>query len=136
MPLPGSDWCCSAEGEASDAVRKRVKRCREIQETRYRGRPCRTNGAVRAPFSEIVSNLTPEARSFLTRAADRLSLSGRALCKIVRIARTIADMSEDKKCALPQVAEAIQYRLPDFAGPESPDRDYNRSAMSQKTFSM
>jgi magnesium chelatase family protein len=114
MPLSGSDWCRPGDGEPSEAVRRRVMQCREIQERRYCGRECRTNGVVRAPFSEIAAHLSPEARSFLTRAADRLSLSGRALCKIVRVARTIADLSGDKKAALPHVAEAAQYRLPDF----------------------
>lgn len=114
-PLGGADWCGTGGGEPSATVRERVIHCRETQEMRYAGRPCRTNGTVRAPFSELASHLSPEARSLLTRAADRLGLSGRALCKVARVARTIADLSGEKTAALPHVAEAIQYRLPDLA---------------------
>ena len=115
LPLGGADWSGAGGGETSQAVRERVMRCRKTQEKRYAGRPCRTNGTVRAPFSELASHLSPEARSLLTRAADRLGLSGRAICRVARVARTIADISGEKTAALPHVAEAIQYRLPDFA---------------------
>ena len=114
LPLGGSDWGGAGVGEPSEAVRERVRRCRKIQEKRYAGRPCRTNGIVRASFSELASHLSPEARSLLTRAADRLGLSGRALCRVARVARTIADLGGDRTTALPHVAEAIQYRLPNF----------------------
>jgi magnesium chelatase family protein len=117
LPMAGSDWCGSGKGEASASVRERVKWCRMAQEKRYAGNPCRTNGTARVSFSELVSPFSPDARSFLTRAADRLSLSGRALGKVSRVARTIADLSGEKMVALPHVAEAIQYRLPDFALP-------------------
>jgi magnesium chelatase family protein len=115
LPMAGSDWCGTGEGEATAPIRARVKRCRGIQERRYAGNPCRTNGTARASFSELVSLFSPDARSFLTRAADRLSFSGRAMGKACRVARTIADLAGDKTVALPHLAEAIQYRLPDFA---------------------
>jgi len=114
LPMMGADWCGNTSGEASSAVRERVMRCRKIQEGRYSGRPCRANGTVRAPFSELSSHLSRDARAFLTRAADRLSLSGRALGRVCRVARTIADLSGEKTVALPHLAEAVQYRLPDF----------------------
>ncbi len=115
LPLAGSDWCGPEGGEPSEAVRERVTRCRKIQAARYAGRPCGANGTVRAPFSELAARLSPEARTLLTRAADRLALSGRALCKVARVARTIADLAGEKTAALPHVAEALQYRMPDFS---------------------
>jgi magnesium chelatase family protein len=115
-PMAGRDWEGVLSGESSATVRERVKGCRKVQDTRYAGRPCRTNGAVRAPFSELASHLSPPARAFLTRSADRMGLSGRALCKICRVARTIADLAGEKTVSLPHLAEAVQYRLPDFAG--------------------
>ncbi|MGE5699244.1 MAG: YifB family Mg chelatase-like AAA ATPase [Deltaproteobacteria bacterium] len=115
LPMAGEDWGGAASGEDSATVRERVKRCRSIQERRFAGRACRANGTARAAFSELASHLSPEARSFLTRAADRLGLSGRALCKVCRVARTIADLAGEKSVSLPHVAEAVQYRLPDFA---------------------
>jgi magnesium chelatase family protein len=123
LPLAGSAWCGSASGEASAEVRERVKRCRRVQEKRYSGRPCRTNGTVRAPFSELASHLSPDARAFLSRAADRLGLSGRALGRVCRVARTIADLSGEKSVCLPHIAEAVQYRLPDFTLPDGSGED-------------
>lgn len=114
LPMAGADWCGDASGEASAAVRDRVKRCREVQGIRYAGRPCRANGTVRAPFSELSSHLSPAARSFLTRTADRMGLSGRSLCKVCRVARTIADLEGEKSVSLSHVAEAVQHRLPDL----------------------
>jgi magnesium chelatase family protein len=114
LPMAGADWCGPASGEASAAVRERVRRCRNVQERRYSGRFCRANGTVGAPFSELASHLSPDARKFLTRAADRLSFSGRALGRVCRVARTIADLSGEKTVSLPHLAEAVQYRLPDF----------------------
>jgi magnesium chelatase family protein len=114
LPMAGADWCGAAQGEPSAPVRQRVNRCRKVQESRYSGRPCRANGTVRAPLSELASHLSPDARAFLTRAADRLGLSGRALGRVCRVARTIADLSGEKSVLLPHLAEAVQYRLPDF----------------------
>jgi magnesium chelatase family protein len=112
--MAGADWYGASSGEASAPVRDRVKRCRKVQEDRYAGRPCRTNGTVRASFSELASHLSPDARSFLTRAADRLGLSGRAMGRVCRVALTIADLAAEKRVSLSHLAEAVQYRLPDF----------------------
>ena len=84
----------------------------------------------------------PEARSFLHRAADRLGLSGRALCRISRVARTVADLAGEKTASLPRVAEASSTASPTSpsAGRRAPGtlpgRDaYSLSAISQKIFS-
>jgi magnesium chelatase family protein len=119
-----------ARGESSAAVRHRVEACRAVQEARYAGRLSRTNGIVRSSTAELLRGLTPEAAAFLARAAERLSLSGRAIGKTCRVARTIADLAAERRAGLPHVAEALQYRLSGFGGP------YSRSAMSQNTFSM
>ena len=114
-PMSGDDWSGARTGERSEAVRTRVAEGRAIQAARYAGRAARTNGAARLPFSEAAAFLSPEALAFLLRAADRMALSGRAVGKVARVARTIADLAGEVLAGLPHVAEAIQYRLPEFA---------------------
>ena len=119
VPVPGDEWSAGSWGEDSATVRGRVMECRRIQAKRHSGRPWRTNGDARAPFSELISSFAPEARILLVRAADRLKLSGRALNKTGRVARTIADLAREKRVAAQHVAEAIQYRLPENITPGS-----------------
>jgi magnesium chelatase family protein len=115
-PVAPETWAGDSAGESSQTVRERVVACRFVQEARYAGRPQRTNGTVRASTQEMLRELSPEARAFLTRAAERLSLSGRAVGKACRVARTVADLAGERRVALPHVAESLQYRLPGIAG--------------------
>ncbi|HEX8043261.1 hypothetical protein [Candidatus Deferrimicrobium sp.] len=101
-------------GGSSAEVRRRVGACRAVQEGRYAGRVSRTNGTVRLWTTELLRELTPEAATFLARAAERLSLSGRTVGKACRVARTIADLASERRAGLPHVAEALQYRLSGF----------------------
>lgn len=111
LPVALDAWSSGSPGESSAAVRSRVDACRAVQETRYAGRAHRTNGTVRTSTAGLLRELTPEAAAFLTRAAERLSLSGRAIGKACRVARTIADLAGERRAGLPHVAEALQYRL-------------------------
>jgi magnesium chelatase family protein len=115
-PVAAEAWSGDGGGEGSGMVRRRVIACRAVQEVRYGARSQRTNGTARASTSELLRELAPEARAFLGRAADRLSLSGRAVGKACRVARTIADLAGERKVALPHVSESLQYRLREIAG--------------------
>ena len=116
LPLAADAWSVDGAGEPSGGVRERVVACRAVQEARYEGRPHRTNGTIRASTSELLRELSPEARAFLGRAADRLSLSGRAVGKACRVSRTIADLAGERQVSLPHVAESLQYRFPEVDG--------------------
>jgi magnesium chelatase family protein len=114
LPLAVETWSGESPGETSAEVRRRVDACRAVQEARYAGCASRANGTVRASTAEMLRELTPEARGYLTRAAERMSLSGRSLGKVCRVGRTIADLAGEGRVALPHVGEALQYRLPGF----------------------
>jgi len=118
QPVVVGAWSGEVRGESSEAVRNRVAACRAVQEARYAGGVFRTNGTVRFPTAELLRELTPEAAAFLLRAAERLSLSGRAIGKACRVARTIADLADERRAGLPHAAEALQYRLSGFVAPE------------------
>jgi magnesium chelatase family protein len=110
-PAPEA-WEGRFPGETSGEVLRRVDACRAVQEARYAGHPHRANGTARASTSELLRELTPEARRFLLRAAARLSLSGRGIGKVCRVARTIADLAAEPRVGLPHASEALQFRMP------------------------
>ena len=89
-----------ASGEATTAqVRARVAAARERQAERYRARGVgvRVNGALAGRDIRRHAALTPSARRLVTQAADRLGLSARAHDRVLRVARTIADLSESRR---------------------------------------
>jgi len=100
-------------GESSAAVRQRVARARRIQEERFqqapRSRP-RVNARMAHADLRRHCGLSPEVGDRLQQAMKRLHLSARAYDRILKVARTIADLENSPAIALPHLLEAIQYR--------------------------
>ena len=109
--VPQEDLARGARGETSDAIRERVTAARERQLERQ-GRP---NAALST--SEVERHCTPEAQGarMLEQAVSRLGLSARAYHRVLRVARTCADLAQARDIATVHVAEAIQYRRFDRA---------------------
>ncbi len=97
-------------GEPSSAIRQRVTRARQVQLQRYAGRPYRCNAQVPARVLRKVAVPDAAGRELLRAAMERLGLSARAYDRILRVARTIADLEGAETVTAAHVAEAIQYR--------------------------
>jgi magnesium chelatase family protein len=102
-------------GQSSRDVRQRVVEARERQHERCRGqdRPPICNALLGTAALEQAAELDRESRRLLESAAASLGLSARALVKVRRVARTIADLDGEDRVRAPHVAEAIQGRLLD-----------------------
>lgn len=96
--------------ESSAAIRKRVLAAREIQTERYRGTGVHANARLTPALLRKVCPLTESADRTLRTAFDRLGLSARAYDRVLRVARTIADLAGEEVIGSAQIAEAIQYR--------------------------
>lgn len=101
-------------GEGSSAVAERVARARQVQKTRYdrvpeESRP-RCNAEVDGKLLEEVATPDAEGQALLLQAAERLRLTGRGYHRVLRVARTLADLAGSRGVGRPQIAEALSYR--------------------------
>lgn len=105
-PIPPAELSRAPAGEPSDTVAARVAAAREAQTDRYGPEGAATN--AEAKLDSI--DLEPEARTLAEQAAERLRLSARGFTRVLRVARTIADLAQTPKVRRIDVAEALAYR--------------------------
>ncbi|MBR4242056.1 MAG: YifB family Mg chelatase-like AAA ATPase [Eubacterium sp.] len=99
-----------AKEESSAKIRERVNKARAIQNERFKGTNITCNAKMTPKATKEYCVLTEDANAVLKKSFEALGLSPRAYDKILRIARTIADLENSEKIELPHIAEAIQYR--------------------------
>ncbi|MGR3365469.1 MAG: YifB family Mg chelatase-like AAA ATPase [Maritimibacter harenae] len=111
-PVAISDLDLAPSGETSATVAARVAAARAVQETRFDATPARTNADAEGNLLSDIAQPAAEAQEMLVKAADRFNLSARGYHRVLRVARTIADLDGADTIAAPHVAEALSYRLP------------------------
>ena len=110
-PVPPAALADAAPGEPSAVVRERVVRARKLQAERFRGvAGVHTNALMNAALLREHCRLDAASATLLERAMERLSLSARAYDRILKVARTIADLAGRERIEAADVAEAIGYR--------------------------
>jgi magnesium chelatase family protein len=92
--------------EESESIRKRVEGTREIQRRRFR----KVNSEMTIPEIKKYCGTDSVGESLLRNAVDKMNLSGRGYHRILKLARTIADLAEEKNILKNHIAEALQYR--------------------------
>jgi len=112
-PVEVSALTRGGRAETSAAVRERVTRAREVQHARARQlKLCQPlNALLSGPELERVVDLGADGRKLLEAAVSRLGLSARAFSKVLRVARTIADLEGAERVSTAHVAEAVQGRI-------------------------
>ena len=106
-----------ASGESSATVKKRIEKAREIQRERFKGTKTDTNAHMTSAQINKYCHLDEECDKLLRMAYEKLNLSARASTRILKVARTIADIEGSENIGVNHISEAIQYR--------SLDRKYN-----------
>ncbi len=99
-----------SKNETSKEIRKRVNRARQIQLERYQKYHIFSNSELTPKLIEKFCQLDTESKQILETAFHKLNLSARGYNKILKVARTIADLEECEKIQQKHIAEAIQYR--------------------------
>jgi len=102
-------------GESSADIRARVELARNRQLERFQGRSVYSNAQMSSRDLRLHCQLDRAGERLLEQAMQRLGLSARAYARILKVARTIADLDAQERIAASHVAEAIQYRSLDRA---------------------
>lgn len=98
------------KNESSKVIRERVQRVHKIQKQRFRGESCSYNGRIEPGQLSRYCPMTPGAKEQLAQAYETLDLSARAYHRLVRVARTIADLEDSGEIKEHHMEEALLYR--------------------------
>ena len=101
--------------ESSASIRERVEAARQIQRDRFHRATILCNAEMTTRHMRKYCELDPASRRLLVSAIERLGLSARAHDRILKVARTIADLAAEERVDASHVAEAVQYRALDRA---------------------
>ncbi|KJZ20807.1 YifB family Mg chelatase-like AAA ATPase [Loktanella sp. S4079] len=111
-PVAFTDLDLPADGESSATVAARVAQARQLQTERFAGQDkMRVNADAEGRILDEIATPDAEGRDLLVKVAERFGLSARGYHRVLRVARTIADLDDSPDVRKPHVAEAVSYRL-------------------------
>ncbi len=117
VPVPFEKLAEIRETESSETIRKRVINARNIQQKRFEAFPdIHCNAQMTSKMLHEYTALNNEGQTLLKAAMQRMNLSARAYDRILKVARTIADLDNSTDICTPHIAEAINYRNLDREG--------------------
>ncbi|SFS95804.1 magnesium chelatase family protein [Sulfitobacter marinus] len=112
-PVAFTDLDLQSDSEGSAEIAARVASARQIQAARFADAPAaHLNADAEGDLLTRIATPDPEARALLVRAADRFHLSARGYHRVLRVARTIADLDEAETVQKHHLAEALSFRIP------------------------
>lgn len=116
IPVSINDLSSERSSEKSEIIRARVIKAREIQQKRFEGNGVHCNAQMSSKQLRSICKLTDAGGNMLKTAMSKLGLSARAYDRILKVARTIADLDTSANIETNHLAEAIQYRSLDRDG--------------------
>jgi magnesium chelatase family protein len=113
VPVEISEMASNTPAESSATIRARVTAAREVQLRRYAGLDIHCNAMMNSAMLRRFAPLSAECSTLLEQAMTRLNLSARAYDRIIKVARTIADLDGADDISVTHLSEAIGYRTLD-----------------------
>lgn len=111
-PVAYTDLDLKPSGDSSASVAARVAAARDVQTARFAGHATvRVNADAEGQLLEDIATPDADGRALLSRVAERFGLTARGYHRVLRVARTIADLAESETVRKPHVAEAVSYRM-------------------------
>ncbi|MBR4934846.1 MAG: ATP-binding protein, partial [Anaerotignum sp.] len=109
-PVAYEDLENTAPAETSASIKERVIRAHQVQLERFKNEGIYFNAQMNAAQIEKYCTLLPKDKEVLRSAFDRMELSARAYHKILKLARTVADLAGEEQITLKHLLEVLQYR--------------------------
>ena len=116
-PVSFNQMTSEQKMESSSSIREKVIKAREMQIQRFKATPnTHCNAMMNSQMTKKICKINHAGKNLLKTAMEQLKLSARAYDRILKVSRTIADLSHSKEINIEHLAEAIQYRSLDREG--------------------
>ncbi|MDD5456962.1 MAG: ATP-binding protein, partial [Candidatus Margulisbacteria bacterium] len=109
-PVQENELLNLPDGESSQEIKKRIAAARNIQQERFSGNDLKVNARMKTADIDCFCKLDSEARQILELTVQKFALSARAIHKLLKVSRTIADLEQEEKINQQHLLEALQYR--------------------------